>query len=120
MCAYLYIHTSVNAFMDKYHVQGKKFKSWSSFTASPASGGLLTVMHEDLANMVFTLWPKEVREAVFNLKGGERQLTTDLFTCFANPVHVPVHLLLQLLLLLQEQEAGPRLHPVLLLRKLAV
>ena len=43
-----------------------------------------------------------------------------LFTCFADPVHVPVHLLLQLLLLLQEQEAGPRLHPVLLLRKLAV
>ena len=28
--------------------------------------------------MVFTLWPKEVREAVFNLKGGERQLTTSL------------------------------------------
>ena len=43
-----------------------------------------------------------------------------LFTCFADPVHVPVHLLLQLLLLLQEQEARARLHPVLLLRKLAV
>ena len=35
-------------------------------------------VHEDLANVVFTLWPKEVREAVFNLKGGERQLTTSL------------------------------------------
>ena len=41
-------------------------------------------------------------------------------TCFADPVHVPVHLLLQLLLLLQEEEPGAGLHPVLLLRKLAV
>ena len=49
-----------------------------------------------------------------------RKAVDDLFTCFANPVHVPVHLLLQLLLLLQEQEAGPGLHPVLLLRKFAV
>ena len=30
--------------------------------------------------MVFTLWPKEVREAVFNLKGGERQLLTRLIS----------------------------------------
>ena len=42
-----------------------------------------------------------------------------VFTCFANPVHVAVHLLLQLLLLLQEQEASAGLHPVLLLGKLA-
>ena len=49
-----------------------------------------------------------------------RKAVDDLFTCFADPVHVPVHLLLQLLLLLQEQEARARLHPVLLLRKLAV
>ena len=67
--------------------------------------------------VIFTLWPKEFREAVSqrSLKSGSR-----VFTCFADPVHVPVHLLLQLLLLLQEQEARARLHPVLLLRKLAV
>ena len=42
-----------------------------------------------------------------------------MLTCFAYPVHVAVHLLLQLLLLLQEQEASAGLHSVLLLGKLA-
>ena len=50
-----------------------------------------------------------------NISSSEKKT---ILTCFAYPVHVAVHLFLQLLLLLEEEEAGPALHSVLLLRKL--
>jgi hypothetical protein len=39
-------------------------------------------------------------------------------TCFADPVHVAVHLLLQLLLLLEQEKAGSAFHSVLLFGEL--
>jgi hypothetical protein len=39
-------------------------------------------------------------------------------TCFADPVHVAVHLLLQLLLLLEQEKAGSALHSILLFGEL--
>ena len=51
----------VNVFMDKFHVEGKRFCSWASFTHSAASGGLLTVIHKTLSDKFdFCLWPEVV------------------------------------------------------------
>ena len=70
------------------------------------------VLHSQLA--------KRSQGSGFRSQRRRKAVVDQARTCFADPVHVPVHLLLQLLLLLQEQEARARLHPVLLLRKLAV
>ena len=57
--------------------------------------------------------------AVVVVADGVAVVVVKSHTCFADPVHVPVHFSLQFLLLFEEQKSGSALHSVFLFGKLA-